>query len=307
MRQDLLVVDPYKVKFDTGESYDGSVYLNFNYQFQSDTFRIMDEYDKELLRYKDFRPGFAGFTATWNQGIAYFDMARYKYLIFAHKGPAKKHKVTVKWRYIHVSSNHFDGITGATRYFSHPVGTFSSSDTWKLDTIVVPESIQNLPDLQRNYRQYWGMEFDINNLDSKDTTSGPPGCLKIDNIRLVGRNPIELSPISQSVLEGDSVSFSVKTTPVDTPFVLTYQWNKNGVPVAGKTDSVFSIGPVKASDAGKYTVTVTLHPSNISFTSETAFLLLNESCGCGSGACLALLPPLFLRAMSGRRRKRIKL
>lgn len=305
MRIDFLVVDPYKVNFDTGESCDGSIYLNFNYQFQSDTFRIIDEYDKEIVRYKDFRPGFAGFAATWDKGTMYFDMARYKYLIFAHKGPAKKHKVTVKWWYIHVSSNTYDGITGATRNFSQPVGTFSSSDTWKLDTIIVPDSIQKLPDGSRNYRQYWRMEFDINNLVSSDTTSGPPGCLKIDNIRLVGRNPIESSPESKTVQEGDTVSFKVKTSRSDTSDLFTYQWNKNGAPITGKNDTVLSLESVKASDAGKYSVTVTVHPSNLSFTSNSAALALNESSGCGSGACLALLPPLFLKAMSGRKRKRI--
>lgn len=56
----ILEVDPYELKIDTGDSYDGSIYLNFNYQFQSDTFFIRDTYDTDLLRYKDFRPGFAG-------------------------------------------------------------------------------------------------------------------------------------------------------------------------------------------------------------------------------------------------------
>jgi hypothetical protein len=231
-------------------------------------------------------------------------MARYKYLIFAHKGPTKNHKVNVRWWFIHLSTNNTDGITGATRQYRQPIGSFSSSETWKLDTIVVPDSFQALPDRSRNYWQYCGIEFDINNLNTRDTTSGPPGCLKMDNIRLVGRNPIESSPESRTVKGGDSVSFRVKTFCTDYMYISSYQWNKNGVPIAGKNDSVFSLEPVKASDEGKYSVTVTVQPSNLSFTSNSATLALNEQRGCGSGICLALLPPLYFKTMSGRKRKR---
>jgi hypothetical protein len=50
------------------------------------------------------------------------------------------------------------------------------------------------------------MVFIINNLDPNDTTSGPPGSVKIDNIRLVGCNPVDSSPVSQEVKEGASAS-----------------------------------------------------------------------------------------------------
>ncbi len=70
-----------------------------------------------------------------------------------------------------------------------------------------------------------------------------------------GGNPpvITVHPQSQTAAEGGSVTFSVTATG-DPP--LSYQWRFNRVTIAGATGPTFSLNPVKAGDAGSYTVVV---------------------------------------------------
>jgi hypothetical protein len=175
---------------DTG-SYDGSRYLNFDYQFTQDSaymlqahYPCLNPYDTcgaDTL-YRDVpRPGYAGFKTTWDYGMTGFPLALYKYLVLAHKGPLPNHKVTIRFWYN-------DGTCGAPSYMDS-IGTLAASSTWKVDTIPIPESIHNRPASVKNYSIYYEMVVLINNLNPNDTTSGPPGNLKIDNIRLVGFNP----------------------------------------------------------------------------------------------------------------------
>ena len=161
---------------DTGASYDGSKYINLNYQFTSDTFRIYDEYNE--LQYEDFRPGVAGFKTAWDYGMTGYPLARYKYLVFAHKWPNANHKVTVTTWYN-------NGECGAPS-FQETIGTFYGSDVWKVDTLVIPNEIRNKPEAERNSMVYFELAFTITNTNPADTTSGAPGILKVDETRLTG-------------------------------------------------------------------------------------------------------------------------
>ena len=285
---------------DTGNSYNGSYYINFNYQFTTDSIFVKDPFDTNTILYRDWRPGYAGFKTAWDYGITGYPLARYKYLIMAHKGPLSTHKVTVRFWYN-------DGNCGAPSYNEY-IGTFAASSAWKVDTIPIPESIQNKPDSDRNHMLYFEMVAIINNLDPNDTTSGPPGSLRIDNIRLVGCNPIDSSPVSQKVTEGESATFRVATTRADSADVLTFQWKKDGVAIAGGNNPVYTLASVKTADSGAYTVAVTVSSTNLSFTSQGATLTVDakekEGCGCGSGTGTALIPPLIFKAMAHRKRKK---
>lgn len=251
---------------DTGDSYDGSRYINFDYQFSSDSFYIRDEFDTSIILYRDWRPGFAGFKTAWDYGMSGFPLARYTYFVFAHKGPNPNHKVTVRCWYN-------DGGCGSPS-FNELVGTFAASETWKVDTLVIPDTIQNKPDRERNFNKYYEFVFIINNIDSNDTTSGPPGYLRIDEMRLVGCNPIDTSPKPQEVNEDDSATFQVYTSRVDSTDILTYQWKKDGVDIAGANDSVYTITSVTADHVGVYTVAVTVSSTGLTFTSQGAKLTL---------------------------------
>lgn len=79
-------------------------------------------------------------------------------------------------------------------------------------------------------------------------------------------------PTSQTVTEGDTVSFAVTTTGTPPP---SYQWRKNGVPVSGATGATYTILSPEATDAGSYDVIV----SNAlgTSTSMTATLTVNPA------------------------------
>ncbi|MCM0082620.1 Ig-like domain-containing protein [Geomonas sp. Red32] len=61
------------------------------------------------------------------------------------------------------------------------------------------------------------------------------------------------NPLSQSVVAGSPVTFSVTATGVPT---LSYQWYKNGSPISGATSASFAIAAAGLADAGSYYVAV---------------------------------------------------
>jgi len=76
-------------------------------------------------------------------------------------------------------------------------------------------------------------------------------------------------PVSQSIVTGNSVTFSVVSTGVPSP---TFQWRKNGVNISGATSSSYTLTNVSAGSVGSYTVVVT--NSAGSLTSNAAVLSL---------------------------------
>ncbi len=56
-------------------------------------------------------------------------------------------------------------------------------------------------------------------------------------------------PESQTVHEGDTVSFSAAATGTET---ITYRWYKNGFPISGAENDTFAIEKVTSADAGDY-------------------------------------------------------
>lgn len=307
---------------DTGDSFNGSKYINWDYQFSADTFYILDEFDPTIVQYKDCRPGFAGFKTAWDYGMTGFPISRYKYLLFAHKGPNLNHKVTVKAWYN-------NGECGSTDY-NESIGTFNASEAWKEDTIILPDEFQNKDDITRNKSKYYELVFIITNIDPTDTTSGPAAGLKIDNIRLAGCNPIDSSPKPRQVPEGGSVTFNVSTSRASADEVHTYQWKKDGADISGATSQEYTIAAVTPDHVGEYAVAVTVSTSNLTFTSCSAALTIgtkvikeyaepnvnhdynassedtDRGCGCGSGMGLAFIPPLFFKAIIRRKRNKRK-
>jgi pectinesterase len=60
-------------------------------------------------------------------------------------------------------------------------------------------------------------------------------------------------PEGVTAATGQSATLAVKVAAIPEA---TYQWLKNGTPVAGATQGIFTLNSVKASDAARYTVTV---------------------------------------------------
>lgn len=256
---------------DTGVSLDGTKYINFNYQFTSDSLFIRDNFDPDVIHYRDKRPGYAGFKTAWDYGMTWYPISRYKKLVFSHLGPINpNHKVTVKCWYS-------DGSGGAISY-CETLGTFTSSSTWKEETITIPDIVQNKPDKERNYNTYYELVFLITNLDPSDTTPGGPGLLKIDNMKLVGCNPIDTSPKPKNIITGQDAVFRVVAKPAHQTDNLTYQWMKNGTPIVGATSATYTIASAEFSHAGSYAVAVTVTASDnssLTYLSQPATLTVS--------------------------------
>jgi uncharacterized protein GlcG (DUF336 family) len=82
---------------------------------------------------------------------------------------------------------------------------------------------------------------------------------------------ITTQPVNQAACAGSSVSFSVTASNVN----VTYQWRKNGVPVAGATASTYMIVSATAADAGSYDVVVSGSCGTV--TSNVATLTINTA------------------------------
>lgn len=81
---------------------------------------------------------------------------------------------------------------------------------------------------------------------------------------------IETQPQSQSVTVGTNVQFKVKASGVPD---VTYQWKREGAPIANATTDTLSLSSVAAADAGSYTVDVTNALGTV--TSNPAMLVVN--------------------------------
>ena len=81
-------------------------------------------------------------------------------------------------------------------------------------------------------------------------------------------------PVSQTVLAGKTISFSVVATGVEP---LAYQWSKDGADIDGATASALELADVSADDAGDYVVTVSNAAGAVE--SDTATLEVQDSPG----------------------------
>jgi hypothetical protein len=83
---------------------------------------------------------------------------------------------------------------------------------------------------------------------------------------------ITTQPVSQTVDEDTDVIFCVGVSG-STPF--SYQWRFNGSPIAGATDSCFTLHSVQTNSAGGYDVVVN-NPANLPVTSSPAALTVRS-------------------------------
>lgn len=103
---------------------------------------------------------------------------------------------------------------------------------------------------------------------------------------------INTDPVSQTVDAGGTATFTV-TASSDASAPMSYQWSKNGTPIAGATSVTLTLANVQSSQAGDYTVavtnfagTTTSHPATLVVDHPVAGRLSNLSVltRAGSGA-----------------------
>jgi trimeric autotransporter adhesin len=101
--------------------------------------------------------------------------------------------------------------------------------------------------------------------------SGCPGDSVIMSITIAPPASITSQPTDQTACTGSSVSFTVSASGPS----LTYQWRKNGTPIAGATSATYTIPSVIATDAGNYDVVINSDCGTL--TSNTATLTLDAA------------------------------
>ena len=108
---------------------------------------------------------------------------------------------------------------------------------------------------------------------------------------------ITTQPVSQTVTVGQSASFFVVAT-ASAP--LSYQWQKNGVNIAGATSSSYTTPPTTAGDnSAKFTVVVSNSAGSV--TSNVATLTVT-SAQQGNGAPQIITQPASQTVTAGQRR-----
>ena len=111
------------------------------------------------------------------------------------------------------------------------------------------------------------------------------GAMLIDNLKAGtslgdvtdgGGNDLAIlsQPVSQTMLTGKTISFSVVATGVEP---LAYQWSKDGSDIDGATANALELADVSADDAGDYVVTVSNADGAVE--SDTATLEVQDSPG----------------------------
>ncbi|MDD4406308.1 MAG: leucine-rich repeat protein [Parabacteroides sp.] len=156
---------------------------------------------------------------------------------------------------------------------------YSCSELWY---VIIPESVTSIGGAAFYGCYPWvyfkgnsptlpnGHAFDVAFIQYRDGTTGwtDPwdGCSTHP-----WANPVIMKrPQSQSVMEGDSVTFSVVAAGMNP---LTYQWHKDGVAIEGAVDASYTIESVTAEDLGNYSVLIS---DQISSASVEAALTLTQ-------------------------------
>jgi hypothetical protein len=290
---------------DTGDAIDGN-YVNFDYQFsQNSSYEHGDTTGGKADTVYQIapRPGYAGFKFYWDHGATSFWVKEYDSMILWHKGPLPGHKVMMIWA---------QGSAGCGTPINYEYfGEFMSSQSWTRESFPLP------PGFVRD-----GL-FELRMLIYNDSIGGDlsptsaPGDLKIDDMCFMQGPPhapvIFIQPQSKTVKEDSSVTFKVSASG-GAAGAATYQWQKDGNPITDATFYNYTIDTAQLSDTGSYTVVATNSMGSV--TSNAAILTVNanapvtetttekKKCGCGSGTGLALIPPLFFKAMAIRKRKK---
>ncbi len=102
--------------------------------------------------------------------------------------------------------------------------------------------------------------------------------LEVDGIATSGprqTSGVDTSGESNLVNAGASVTFTVPASLISQHGPFTYQWQKNGVRIAGATGASYTIGRFKAGDAATYTVVAT--NADGSSTSATVVLAVGST------------------------------
>jgi len=127
-------------------------------------------------------------------------------------------------------------------------GTPAPTYQWKKNGTNIPSATSSSYTTPATSLANQGESFTVVLTNSAGTLTSDPAILTVQQGPQIGTHPT-----AQTIVSGNPVTFTVVATGYP---ALSYQWNKDGSPLAGKTASSLSIASVAPSDAGSYTVDV---------------------------------------------------
>lgn len=165
---------------DTGNSQDGSKYINFDYQFSNDSVIIKGKNKSgvDTTFHSAPRPGYAGFKVFWDMGFVKYYAEAHDSMFLWHKGPLPGHKVQI----ILAKA----GDCGGTINYQ-VFAEFKSSSVWKRESFPFPAK-QGAgavnPDSAFDKHGIFEMRMLIYNETGNAPTSAK-GSLKLDNMAFI--------------------------------------------------------------------------------------------------------------------------
>ena len=186
----------------------------------------------------------------------------------AHAGNAGGHSVWFTWTPTAGGAAKLD-TRGS--YYDTTLGVYTGTQLASLTSVVSDDDIQDgvVQASEVEFTATAGTTYHI----AVDGFDGDTGGIRLTlTLNGVTGSPPTITdhPLSISRNVGQAAGFSVSATD-NNPF--TYQWQFNGNPIAGATNSTFTILSVSTADAGSYNCVVT--NSLGSATSNTATLTVN--------------------------------
>jgi Immunoglobulin I-set domain/Immunoglobulin domain len=118
------------------------------------------------------------------------------------------------------------------------------------------------------------LTFGRDKLKGTSKTQGDFNLANRFTLAIAGVTHVVVDGETNAVLAGSSVTFTAASSDSSAP---TYQWQKNGVNIAGATGGSYTISNFKSSDAGTYTVVATNAAG--SATSDGSVLTVKSAMG----------------------------
>ena len=130
--------------------------------------------------------------------------------------------------------------------------TTALSYQWYKDGKVIGEATESSYTIENAQLSDAG-SYTVTVSNSAGSVTSDEAILTVEPVILIEAPVITKQPASQTVTEGDAVTFNITAKGTEP---LAYQWYKDGEEISGATDSSYTISSVESSDTGSYYVVV---------------------------------------------------
>ncbi len=301
---------------DTGINFNDTTlghYFDFDYRFNNNP--VLPESTAVALFWNtgidsglSSGKGWAGFKVTWEHRGFSWNLSGYNALMIKHKSSIPTHKADI---FFGLCNNPYDSA------LIDSIGTIAADTGWTTTTIPIPppgnvfDSTEGFTEAQE--RQYVSeIRFLIHNVPGYTDSVSAPGNFFLDEIGVTRIAPL-VSPVNNAHQQPLQLTLSWGSAPGAVSYGVQVSeasnFSSTVVSLTGLTATSATVTGLADNETYYWRTNVTDSTSTNAWTAAWEFGTVttastSKNCGCGSGTGLALLPPLWLKAMSRRRRKK---